>query len=792
MSTLKAKLQAAFRPLLKHKGALTVSFGVSILALLIYTFTFVGENPTPAFRFIHRTELAALDLRFQQRGTVKPDPRIVVVDIDQKSQEELGRWPFPRSHFAKMLDAVREDGARVVAFDITFGKPDETVQLARELRSAVENLKKRGQPVPPAVMEELRRRERESDYDQQFADAIQRFGKVVLGNFFLYSDADLKGVSDAALDRYASILAEFTYPQVRAAPSAKGRESYINLIRIYDDLDFVPRGAQANLELFSEALIEGGGTTGYFNVVPDADNVVRHAILALPYGRSGKPEDADLYASMDVQAVRLFLDLPEQKTVLNFGEAGIESLEFGPDLLVKPDNVGRALINFQGDVRTYKYYSVADVVQRKFEPGTFQDKIVLVGASATGIGDLRSTPFGPLNYPGVEIHANVIDNILNRSFLVRGAQQVQTDFLLITLLGMPLGICLVLVQPRLMVLALLLLLPLGGFLYAMFLKGWWLNAIVPTATLLANTGLVALYRVLVEEKEKRKVHGEFRKYLSPEVIRRQLESPEQVQPRKVEISVMFSDIRGFTSISEALDAQELAEFLNAYLTDMTRIVFKNRGTLDKYIGDAVMAFWGAPFEEPGHAEGACQAALDMMNRMAELQKEWAEQGRPKLEIGLGINTGIASVGNMGSVLRYGYTAMGDTVNLASRLEGLNKEYGTHIIVSETTFREVKNPALIFRELDLIRVKGKLQPVTIYELLWSSEGTDSLSELAQAFTKARALYRSRHWAKGQAAFEEILKRWPEDGPSRAYWKRCQDYLFDAPPPGWDGVYVMTHK
>jgi adenylate cyclase len=792
MSTLKAKLQAVFRPLLKHKGALTVSLGVSFLSLLIYTFTFVGENPTPAFEFIARTELAALDLRFQQRGKAKPDPRIVVVDIDQKSQEDLGRWPFPRSIFAKMLDAVREDGARVVAFDITFGKPDETTQLARELRSRVEDLRKRGLPVLPQVMQELARMERESDYDQQFADAIKRFGRVVLGNFFLYSDADLKGVGGDVLDRYANIIAEFTYPQVRAAPSAKGRESYVNLVRVYGDLGLVPKGAQANLELFSEALVESGGTTGYFNVVPDPDNVVRHAILALPYGRSGKPEDADLYASMDVQAVRLFLDLPEQKTVLNFGETGIESLEFGPDLIVKPDDVGRTLINYQGGVRTYTYHSIADVVQGKFEPGTFKDKIVLVGASATGIGDLRSTPFGPLNYPGVEIHANVIDNILNQGFMVRGAQQVQTDFLLIALLGIPLGVCLVLVQPRLMVLALLLTVPLFGFIYAMFLKGWWLNVIMPTATLLANTGFVALYRVLVEEKAKRKVHGEFRKYLSPEVIRRQLESPDQVQPRKVEISVMFSDIRGFTSISEALDAQELAEFLNMYLTDMTKIVFQNRGTLDKYIGDAVMAFWGAPFEEPGHAEGACQAALDMMNRIAELQKEWEEQGKPKLEIGLGINTGVASVGNMGSELRYGYTAMGDAVNLASRLEGLNKEYGTHIIVSESTFREVQAPALIFRELDLIRVKGKQQPVIIYELLWASDGTDSLGELAQAFTQARALYQNRQWASAQVAFEEILKRWPDDGPSRTYWKRCQEYQFEEPPQGWDGVFTMTHK
>ncbi len=786
------KLSKLLHPLWRHKGALSISLGVTAVALLIYIFTFIGERPTPAFEFIHRTELASLDVRFQLRGVARPDPRIVIVDIDQRSQEVLGRWPFPRSNFAKMLDALREDGARVVGFDITFSKPDEVARPVRELRNRIEEQRKRGRSVPPWMFEELAQIEKEFDYDQQFADAVQRFGKVVLGNFFLYTEADLRGVDDATLDRYANIIAEFPYPQVRAARSARGRESFVNLARIYDDLDMLPRGAQANIEILTQALLDGGGTTGYFNVRPDPDGVVRNAMLALPYARSGNPADTDLYASMDVQTARLYLGLSDAQTVLNFGAAGIESLEFGPSLSITPDDVGRVMINFQGPVRSYAYYSMADVVNHSFPPGTFRDKIVLVGASATGIGDLRSTPFGSLDYPGVEIHANVIDNILHRNFLVRGAEQVQTDLILILVFGIPLGILLVFVQPRWMPMALLLLVPFGWFVFQMFERGWWLNALTPAATLVANTGLVALYRVLVEEAEKRKVHGEFKQYMSPEVIRLLLENPELVQPRKVEISVMFSDIRGFTSISEQLDAQQLVEFLSAYLTDMTRIVFKNRGTLDKYIGDAVMAFWGAPFEEKGHAEKACLAAVDMMDRMAELQKEWEEQGRPKLEIGLGINTGVASVGKVGSALRYNYTAMGDAVNLASRLEGLNKEYGTHIIVSELTFQEVKSPDLIFRELDLIRVKGKLQPVTIYELIGRRDGNAEFAELAAAFAAARALYQQRKWREGQDAFENILSRWPGDGPARTYWKRCQEYLFDEPPQNWDGVFVMTHK
>src|SRR5205823_2045576 len=374
---------------------------------------------------------------------------------------------------------------------------------------------------------------------------------------------------------------------------------------------------------------------------------------------------------------------------------------------------------------TYPHYSLADVLVKKFRAETFKGTIVLIGATATGIGDLRTTPYGGLDYPGVEIHANVIDNILHQSFLVRGAKQTLTDVLLILVFGFPLGIWMALVSPRWMWFGAFLCAPLVALDYWAFLHDWWLNLTVPALTLAANVLLVSLYRSLFEEKEKRRVRSAFGQYLSPEVIRRLLLNPQLVEPRRTEISVMFSDIRGFTTISEKLDAQDLAHFLNLYLSDMTRIVFDRHGTLDKYIGDAVMAFWGAPFEEPGHAVRACESSLDMMKRVGELQKQWEAEGKPRLDIGIGLNTGVASVGNMGSSLRYGYTALGDTVNLSSRLEGLNKDYGTHIIVNESTYNAVKDSDFIFRELDLIRVKGKLQPVTIYELV--GRGSDASAE-----------------------------------------------------------------
>src|SRR5262249_3637271 len=262
-----------------------------------------------------------------------------------------------------------------------------------------------------------------------------------------------------------------------------------------------------------------------------------------------------------------------------------------------------------------------------------------------------------LDYPGVEIHANVIDDILHQTFLHRGAKEFVWDLALIFFFGIPLGIWMALVSPRWMGFGILLLGVLVAFDYFAFLNGLWLNFTIPAFTLTANVILVSLYRALIEEKEKRRVRAAFGQYLSPEVVRRLLVNPGLVEPRKTEITVMFSDIRGFTSISEKLDAQELALFLNQYLSDMTQIVFQHRGTLDKYNGDAVMAFWGAPFEDKEHATLACQTALDMMARIHEMQKLWEAQGQPRLDIGIGLNTGVASVGNMGSSLRYGYTAL---------------------------------------------------------------------------------------------------------------------------------------
>jgi adenylate cyclase len=779
----------------QHRVSFLISLAITISALALYYFTFLGESPTAALNFLQRLEYSSLDTRFRYRspGSTPVDPRIVIVDIDQHSQEILGKWPFSRIHFAHLLDLLHGDHAKVAAFDVTFSKPDQSAAPLRALWTDFEARQKTGEQIDPRLMAELQKSIADYDADKQFAKSIQNFGAVVLGNFFLHTEADLRGLDAKTLDDYANEIAFYSFPSVRPLNPATGKLDRIGLIQKFQPDRLVPQGTEANLSLFTSALSEEASSTGFFNVYPDVDGVVRRSNLIIPYGRSKDISDWDIYASLDVQTVRSFLNLPNDQVVLEFGPVGASRIVFGDRAQIRTDDLGRVYVNFHGPSYTYPHYSMADVVEHKVPAGTFSGKIVLIGATATGIGDLRTTPFGGLDYPGVEIHANVIDNILHGNFLHRGARESLWDLVLIFVFGIPLGIWMALVSPRWMGCGVFLLLFLAAADYLAFLQGSWLNFTIPALTLTANVILVSLFRVLIEEKEKRRVRAAFGQYLSPEVVRRLLLNPELVEPRKTEITVMFSDIRGFTTISEKLDAQELAIFLNQYLSDMTSVVFERGGTLDKYIGDAVMAFWNAPFEQENHAALACRTALDMMARIHQMQKKWAAEGKPRLDIGIGLNTGVASVGNMGSSLRYGYTALGDSVNLASRLEGLNKDYGTHILVNETTYLATKNSGLVFRELDLIRVKGKLQPVVIYELVAAAAdlSADTQSRLDR-FHESRALFQQRRWLDAQSAFQSILDQWPDDGPARAYWKRCQEYLFDEPPSGWDGVFTMTHK
>ncbi len=322
------RIARLFRTWWSHRVSFAISMILTASAVLIYLFTFVGERATPFFEFVQRLELNTLDTRFRYRGRShgRPDSRIVIVDIDQHSQEVLGRWPFSRTHFANMLDALREDGARVVAFDITFSKPDEISAPISELRKEFQG---QGGEIDPRFAAKFAKLEAKYNTDEHFARAIERFGTVVLGNFFLYSDSDLAGIDDETLDRYAALLSFFPFPRVQPQRPETAREDLLKLVRNYENLRLLPKGAQANLEIFNDALRGDRGATGFFSVPADTDGVVRHSLLALPYGRSNNPDEWDIFASLDVQAARLYLQLSNDQTALRYGPAGIVDLHCG-------------------------------------------------------------------------------------------------------------------------------------------------------------------------------------------------------------------------------------------------------------------------------------------------------------------------------------------------------------------------------------------------------------------------------------------------------------------------------
>jgi adenylate cyclase len=689
-------LSRTTRTRLLSSGGLALA--VALLLAVAYRLTFFSS-----------AQIQSTDFLFPSRATEQADST-VIVGIDQRTYRELlpeygppVNWP--RTLYARMLDALGRAGARVVAFDILFDVP---------------------RPEDPDL-----------------AAAIARFGNVVLPVEARGPKASHPGPGVAqAFDVFVRATGE-----IRAATAAEGT------VNVTTDRDTVVR----SLPLLLQA---GEETIPAFALAAVARFVRRPAVL------DGPPTDREIYA-----AGRAIPIAATGSLLINF---------LGPPS--SPEGGGAVPI-----------ISLADVLAGAFDAGQVRDKIVLIGWTTRGVDEFATPTTTDTRMWGVEVQANAVETLLSERYLV--AVPPAVTIALIVTLALTSALLVAALGPFLASIGTVALLGLY-FLAAgiLFDAGILPNLFYPPVAIMVGYAVALIYRVVFEQAQQKMIRGVMARYLSPSVSQWVLRDPDRLKlgGETRTMTVLFCDLRGFTTFSHALPPQALVGLLNDYMTAMTQVVFRYDGVLDKYIGDAIMAFWNAPLDQPDHARRACETALDMIRTLLVQQEAWARRGLPKLEIGIGINTGPMVVGNMGARDRLAYTVMGDAVNVSSRLEGLSKEYGTRVVIGEAT-RQAAGDLFAYRFLDVVAVKGRSEPLAVFEVLGPKADLNPLLiERVERYQAGIELYRARQWAEAAALFAEIHATAPEDGPTSLYLRRSQALDLNPPSADWDGVYVATTK
>jgi adenylate cyclase len=655
------------------------------IAVIVAVFALFFAAPA----FLSTVERKLYDLQFALRGTRDPGDQVVIVAADEKSLATLGRWPWPRSVLAEIVNVLSDGGARVIAFDILLSEP----QVEGELRAAdqlAERFRALGLSplggVGQSLSQELDALVKKADHDGQLEQALRRSGRVVLPMAFEIADQPPAAV-----------------PQPSGAPLKSALVSFAH----WDERGRYPPPAASQAVLPIPRLTAAARDLGHVTMIPDPDGTTRWEALIFEYR-------GYYYPSLGVQAARLAMGVPPTALKLDFGRA----LDVGA-VAVPVDPRDRMLIDYAGPTGAFRTLSAADVFAGRVRPDAVRDRVVFVGATAAGVYDLRVTPFSPI-LPGVEKHANVAANILSGRFLRRPDWVELLD--LAGIVFWPLALAWLLPRLRPIPSAGSVLLCWGllaGVVHWAFVRGLWLPVVYPSLAMALTFVGITIYRLLTEERQRLWIKRAFQRFVSPEVVEQLVENPAALQfgGEVRSLTVLFTDIRDFTTYTERHPPQEVVHVLREYLTAMADQVIANQGTLDKFIGDAVMAIFGAPVPFADHALKACRAALSMIDELEKLQAKWIAEGREPFRMGIGINSGEMVVGNLGSEQLFDYTVVGDGVNLGARLESLNKEYQTkrHIIISESTY-EAARDALEVRHLGEVLVKGKTRPVVIYELI----------------------------------------------------------------------------
>ena len=646
--------------------------------------------------FLHTIEFNLYDQHFRLRGPRPPNPQIVIVAVDEASLAVVGRWPWSRTILARLVQRLDEAGAAAIALDLLLNEPEVSTE-----REVVERLRQRlgARSLDAGVRKELEAMLAEADPDAALAAAIRDSGRVVLASNFLFGaglPTDIPERIGSPLKSAVGVRLATDPPPARRGPAFKN----------YPERGLYPP-LRARQETFPiPPLMAAAASIGHVNMIPELDGSTRYEALVIE-------SRGYYYPSLGIEAVRVAAGLDPSALTMTFGESvGLA------DIVIPIDARSRVLIDYAGPVGTIPHVPAADVLQGKGLERV-KDRAVFVGATAPGLFDLRVTPVSAI-MPGVEKHANMAANILDRRFIVRPVWGELVEAGSIVLLPLLLALVVPALRPYPSIaMTLVIWAALFGAGHYAFRQGQWVNLVYPSLALLVTFIASTVYRFVFEERQRQYTRRAFQQYVSPEVVERIMQNPQALQfgGELRTLTVLFSDIRDFTTFTEKHDPQLVVQMLREYLTEMTRIVIEEGGTLDKYIGDAVMAEFGAPIAYPDHALRGCRAALRMNAEVERLTAKWLAEDKEPFRIGLGVNTGTMVVGNLGSEQLFDYTVIGDEVNLGARLESLNKDYQTdkHIIISDGTY-EAAGDAIEVRRLGEVKVKGKTRPVVVYELL----------------------------------------------------------------------------
>lgn len=687
--------------------AIGITLSVAVLALVEPDLLAAG------FRQIENT---TIDVRFRVfRGPRTATPDIVIVAVDEKSIKEIGRWPWSRSDQARLVDGIARLGAKVIGLDVIYSEPEVT-----ELKRSLQDVRARADTVgaPKIVKGMLDEEIRHSDTDARFEHSLSRAGNVVLALPLVVPVAGSCQPVEMVPPKY---IMRNLFMLVKQASSGPALE---------------PQCATSTIPPLRQFAV-AAASLGHVYTIPDRDGVTRYEYLAVRYG-----DEQDYYPSLGLEVARLYLGIPRDHMSLTLGEG----VHLGRTL-IPTDQKARMLINHVGKEQSFRYVSATDVIHGRLAPDSFAGKAVLVGTAALGTYDQKATPFSA-NFPGVEKNATVAENIITRQFLAQSVYDKLIDLMLILFFGFGLGM--VLPKMRALPGATLAAATFLGYTavaqYLFVAQGLLVAVVYPLFTIMVVFVSITVLRFMTEEKQAKEVRAMFSSYVNPQIVAELIKDPAKARlgGQRKELTMLFSDVKGFTTFCEQHAPEQVVPLLNEYLTAMTEVVFHWHGTLDKFIGDAVVAFWGAPLDQPDHVAQALKCALHMRKRLGELQEDWKARGLPALDSGIGINTGEVLVGNIGAEgKKMDYTMIGDHVNLAARAEGLTRKFNVPVVITEYTAGRLKaildkprgtaaGSALRqsmgrvnLQRLSTVKVKGKALPVAIYGITSLGHGEPSV-------------------------------------------------------------------